>query len=63
LPDVGAAELSWRVRWNVFGMLGAVLSSDEAQEITHETVEAEIGRTVAAAVGALSAPPTEVAVS
>ena len=59
LPVLSPQELSWRVRWNVFGMLGALLASDNVQVTNAETAEAEIARTVAAAAGALLAPPTE----
>jgi AcrR family transcriptional regulator len=67
LPELSATELSWRVRWSVFGMLGAVLSSHDVKVITDQTVGQEtdrmlgreIARTVAAAAGSLSAPPTE----
>ena len=59
LPELGPAELSWRVRWNIFGMLGALLSSEEAELITRQTLDRATARAVAAAVGALSAPPTE----
>jgi len=59
MPSVPPDELSWRVRWSVFGMVGAVLVSGEAERITETTVEREIRRAVAAATGAVGAPTSE----
>jgi AcrR family transcriptional regulator len=56
LPHLSPAELSWRVRWAVFGVLGAVLCADET-EITGAHVEGELARGTAVTVGALEAPP------
>ncbi|MEM7339647.1 MAG: TetR/AcrR family transcriptional regulator [Actinomycetota bacterium] len=62
IPDVAMAEIAWRVRWNVFPMVGAVLGdaaartsgSDLPAGATHGQPLAD--RLVAAAVGALCAP-------
>lgn len=52
LPALEPEELSWRIRWGLFGILGAVLADDEAT-ITEETLEAELARIVAMVVGGL----------
>ena len=57
LPAVEPEDLAWRVRWNLFGMLGAVLS-DTAEHAVAAELEVVIQRTVDAATGALSAPTT-----
>jgi AcrR family transcriptional regulator len=56
LPDHHPDELSWRIRWSVFGLLGALLSDEPG--ITHQTLESDLDRVLAVTVGALTAPPT-----
>jgi len=53
LPDIAGAVVSWRVRWFVFGVLGALLSDEAALQELHpdELVE----RLVLAASAALAA--------
>lgn len=56
LPNLSPAELSWRIRWGLFGILGALLC-DEDTIITPKTIEAELARIVTVTVGAVSANP------
>lgn len=58
LPDLGPEELSWRVRWAVFGTVGALLSDEDAT-LTEENVEDELAKLLATSVGALTAPPAK----
>ncbi len=57
LPELDPPEIAWRVRWAVFGVLGA-LFSDEDTAINCDNMEAELGRMLAVTTGALSAPST-----
>jgi AcrR family transcriptional regulator len=57
LPTLASEELSWRVRWVVFGVLGARLSDDETA-ITTTNLERELALTARALAGALLAPAT-----
>jgi AcrR family transcriptional regulator len=53
LPHIDFGDLAWRIRWCVFGTLGALLTDESApfqrsaHDLTHELV-----RTLAAALGA-----------
>lgn len=58
LPHLATDELSWRVRWCVFGVLGARLCDDELR-LASEDLDRELGRIVTALVGALRSPATE----
>ena len=59
VPHVPADTMAWRIRWVVFGMVGALLSDDEA---TPDDKEGLIRQIVATAGGALAAPiPKEAA--
>lgn len=58
LPEISPDELVWRVRWAVFGLLGALLS-DNSAVITNDSIENEVARTVAVLAGALAAPPSK----
>lgn len=58
LPELGPEELAWRIRWAVFGTVGALLSDDEAT-LTEENVEAELAKLLATSIGALTAPPAK----
>lgn len=55
LPHLESDEIAWRVRWCVFGPLGALLS-DEALSIIPESLDIQLARFVVAAGGALLAP-------
>lgn len=57
LPGLAFPELSWRVRWCVFPMVGALLSG-EGGESARDGLEAAVARVVAVAAGALRAPAT-----
>ena len=56
LPELGIDEIAWRVRWGVFGLLGAFLSDSETS-ITAETIDREVAHMVSYLTGALSATP------
>jgi len=57
LPNIPAHTLSWRVRWFVFGVLGAQLSDAQAfRELTPINL---VARLVASASAALAAPVSE----
>ncbi|MDH3682116.1 MAG: TetR family transcriptional regulator [Acidimicrobiia bacterium] len=58
LPHLGPQELSWRVRWSVFAVVGAVLNDDDTI-VTADTIDDEVAKVVAVACGALAAPATE----
>ena len=55
LPTLDPGELAWRLRWGVFGSLGALLS-DDASFVTAATIDHDLTRFVAMTVGALTAP-------
>lgn len=57
-PHVPADELAWRVRWVVFGALGALLSED-AEALAPHTREPTVARLVTTLTGALAAPLPE----
>ncbi|MGH1488002.1 MAG: TetR/AcrR family transcriptional regulator [Acidimicrobiales bacterium] len=57
LPDLGTQELAWRIRWGLFGILGALLCDDDTI-ITPKTLEAELAHVVVVTVGAVSARPS-----
>lgn len=51
LPHVGFGDLSWRIRWGVFGTLGALLSDDTAPfERPADDLVADLTRTLAGAL-------------
>ena len=53
LPDLPASLLSWRVRWFVFGVLGALMSDEEAPHtIEHETLVDQLVTTASTAIAA-----------
>lgn len=53
LPDLPPDLLSWRVRWFVFGALGAFMSDEEAPyALEHENLVNQLVTTASAAVGA-----------
>ncbi|NKB90516.1 MAG: TetR family transcriptional regulator [Acidobacteria bacterium] len=54
-PGINPSELSWRVRWCVFGVLGALLSDDEFT-VDPGDLDAKLNQIVTAASGALTAP-------
>jgi len=56
LPEIGVTEIAWRIRWGVFGLLGAFLSDPETS-ITPETIDREVTHMVTYLTGALSAHP------
>ena len=53
LPHLAFGDITWRVRWCVFGTVGALLTDDEApfQRPAHDLTD-ELVRTLTAAVGA-----------
>lgn len=57
-PHVPADELAWRVRWVVFGALGALLS-EGAEDLAPQSIEATVAQMVTTLTGALAAPPPE----
>ncbi len=56
IPHVPAEVISWRIRWSLFGMLGALLA-DENEPFLVEADEL-ITRIVDVAVGAIAASPS-----
>lgn len=56
IPSVDPSELAWRVRWVVFGTLGARLA-DEDLDLSADGPDVELDRLVATLTGALTAPP------
>lgn len=58
LPDLDAAELGWRVRWAVFGLLGAILSDPDFR-VDDSNLEPALTHITAIMTGALSAPATK----
>lgn len=58
VADVPVAELAWRVRWCVFGTLGALLT-DGVDELTTDTIDHTASRAAAMLAGALAAPLEE----
>ena len=57
-PGLSPDELGWRVRWCVFGVLGALFSDDETV-ITDENMESQLARVLASTLGAVVAPPAK----
>ena len=55
LAHLTPGEISWRIRWCLFGLLGAVLSADEPP-IDLDDTDREVRRIVTIAAGALAAP-------
>ena len=55
LPHLAKGELAWRVRWCVFGTLGALLS-DAALEPDTRVADTHLPRLLVAMAGALRAP-------
>ncbi len=53
LPHIDFGDIAWRIRWCVFGTLGALLTDESApfQRPAHDLVD-ELVRTLAAALGA-----------
>lgn len=58
LPHLGTDELMWRVRWCVFGILGARLCDDDLV-LTEPDPDRELRRIVTPLKAALEAPATE----
>lgn len=56
LPELGIDEITWRIRWCVFGVVGSRLCDDEF-DVTSGRLEPELNRILTALVGALTAPP------
>jgi len=52
VPHVGVALLGWRVRWAVFGIVGAVLSDDAPAPAEAERLIRRIVSTASGAIGA-----------
>ena len=66
LPHIEPAELSWRVRWCVFGLLGALLSDDDPDpdpdagpDTAGLDVDVTVARVVTVTAGALASPQPE----
>lgn len=57
LPHLDHDTIGWRVRWFVFGTIGAILADDHVM-VTASTVGDVQARLVDAAAGALTAPAT-----
>ncbi len=58
VPGLDPPEIGWRIRWGVFGVVGALFSDDDTS-ITAENSELELKRVVAITTGAVVAPPTK----
>lgn len=56
VPHVSTVELAWRVRWCLFGAVGARLCDDD---LTAASIDVERRRLVRALAAALAAPTTE----
>lgn len=56
VPQLGIDEITWRIRWCVFGVVGSRLCDDEL-DITSGRLEPELDRILTALVGSLTAPP------
>lgn len=53
LPDLAFGDIAWRVRWCIFGAIGALLTDETAPfERPAEALMAELTRTLAAALAA-----------
>lgn len=57
VPHVPAALLAWRIRWAVFGLLGALLSDEDEPFATE--VDALVAQIVTTTTGAVTAPVPE----
>lgn len=55
LPQLAHEEIAWRVRWVIFGTLGALLS-ETTGELDEQRLEPLAARLVTALAGALAAP-------
>lgn len=58
IPHLGREEISWRIRWVVFAVLGSILS-DVGQDLDARSAERLITRIVATTSAALKAPEEE----
>ncbi len=56
LAPTPGPEIAWRVRWFVFGVLGALLSDDEATETHLGALDEAVSRLVSVSAAALRAP-------
>lgn len=56
VPSATRAALGWRVRWVVFGTVGARLADDDL-DLDGDRLDVELDRLVTTLAGALAAPP------
>jgi AcrR family transcriptional regulator len=62
VPGVEPSELSWRVRWCVFGVLGALLSATgPGDDLDPGDIDHTVARIVTVTAAALASPPPETA--